>query len=99
MSMPDESPRRNLRRFGDFELLEKIGQGGMSTVYKARDTRSQAIVAIKIASHLVINDRLLSRRFELEYAVAHPLHHPNLVKVLANGKYDKMPFLVMEYIN
>jgi serine/threonine protein kinase len=97
--MPDPMPRRNVRRFGNYELLEKIGQGGMSSVYKARDTRSQEIVAVKIASRIVITDRQLSRRFEMEYSLAHPLQHPNLVKVLDNGKEDKVPYLVMEFID
>jgi serine/threonine protein kinase len=97
--MPNELPVRSARRFGDFLLLEKIGTGGMSTVYKARDALTQGIVAVKIASRLVINDRQLSRRFELEYDVAHPLNHPNLVRVLQNGKVDKTPYLVMEYID
>jgi serine/threonine protein kinase len=97
--MPNESPLRSARRFADYELLEKIGQGGMSTVYKARDPRTQDIVALKIASRLVMDDRQLSRRFELEYAVAHPLDHRNLVKVLHNGMHDKVPYLVMEFID
>jgi len=97
--MPIQSPLRNARRFADYELLEKIGQGGMSTVYKACDARTQDIVALKIASRLVMDDRQLSRRFELEYAIAHPLDHPNLVKVLHNGKHDKVPYLVMEFID
>lgn len=97
--MPEPSPPRSPRRFADFELLEKLGQGGMSSVYKARDTRTQSIVALKIASHLVIHDRQLSRRFEQEFAIAQPLHHPNLVKVIANGKHDKIPYLVMEFID
>jgi serine/threonine protein kinase len=58
--------------------------------------RSSAVVAIKIASHLVVNDRYLSRRFELEYNLAHPLEHPCLVKVFENGKEDKIPYMVME---
>jgi serine/threonine protein kinase len=97
--MSNEMPLRGARRFGDYELLEKIGQGGMSTVYKARDARTQDIVALKIASRLVMDDRQLSRRFELEFAVAHPLDHRNLVKVLHNGKHDKVPYLVMEFID
>jgi len=97
--MPNESPVRSAHRFGDFELLEKIGLGGMSTVYKARDTRTGDMVAIKIASRLVMEDRQLSRRFELEHAVAHPLSHPNLVKVLGYGKHDQVAYLVMEFVD
>jgi serine/threonine protein kinase len=97
--MPDEAPLRSTRRFGNFELLQKVGQGGMSSVYKARDLRTQAIVAVKIASRLVVNDQQLSRRFALEYEIAHPLSHPNLVKVLESGKHEKLPFLVMEFID
>ena len=97
--MSNEMPLRCARRFADYELLEKIGQGGMSTVYKARDARTQDIVALKVASRLVMNDRQLSRRFELEYAIAHPLDHPNLVKVLHNGMHDKVSYLVMEFVD
>src|SRR5436309_1352031 len=97
--MPDESPRRNPRKFGDFELLEKLGLGGMSSVYKGRDTRSGAIVAVKVASQHVINDKQLSRRFELEFKIAQPLDHPNLVKVFEYGKNDMIPYLIMEYVD
>src|SRR5438132_9375207 len=97
--MPDESPRRSPRKFGDYELLEKIGLGGMSSVYKGRDLRTGKIVAVKVASAHVINDKQLSRRFELEFKIAQPLDHPNLVKVFEYGKNDKLPFLAMEYVN
>jgi eukaryotic-like serine/threonine-protein kinase len=92
------SPRRT-RRFGAYDLLDKIGQGGMSSVYKARHSGTGDVAAIKIASRAVINDVHLSRRFELEYDVAHRLNHPNLVKVLGNGKSDQVPYLVMEYVD
>jgi len=96
--MPAHSPRSR-RRFGDYELLDKIGQGGMSTVYKARHVNTGEIAAVKIASRAVINDVHLSRRFELEHNLAYSLSHPNLVKVLGNGKADQVPYLVMEYID
>jgi serine/threonine protein kinase len=51
--MSTHSPRRS-RRFGEYELLDKIGQGGMSSVYKARHTVTGEIVALKIASRAVI---------------------------------------------
>jgi eukaryotic-like serine/threonine-protein kinase len=71
----------------------------MSSVYKARHPRSRDVVAVKLAARVVMNDAQLSRRFELEYAVAHPLHHPNLVRVLDFGKHDKVPYLVMEFVD
>ena len=97
--MPDSLTRRNPRMCGAYELLEKIGQGGMSRVYKARDTRTDEIVAVKIAAPHVVNDVALSRRFKLEFDLVHPLEHPHLVKVLESGKDDKTPFLAMEYID
>jgi eukaryotic-like serine/threonine-protein kinase len=97
--MAHEPPRGSARRIGGYELLEKVGQGGMSTVYKARDSRSGAIVAVKVAARVVIGDPHLSRRFELEFAVAKPLKHRHLVKVFEYGFHDKIPFLVMEYVD
>lgn len=97
--MSEAQPNPDRLDIGRFELLEKIGQGGMSAVFKARDLTSRDIVAVKIASHAVVNDPQLSRRFELEYALAQPLTHRNLVKVLGAGKHQEVPFLVMEYID
>ena len=96
--MADETPRKN-RRIGIYELLEKVGQGGMSTVYKALDTRTNAIVAVKVAARVVINDPHLSRRFELEYALAEPLQHRHLVRVIDSGIHEQIPFLVMEFVD
>ncbi len=96
--MSNDQPRRSPRRFGDYELLEKVGTGAMGSVYKARDTQTNDIVAVKIAARHVINNPDLSRRFELEYKIAKPLKHPNLVKVIASGEHEARPFLVMEFI-
>ena len=97
--MPEESARKNPRRIGNYELLDKVGQGGMSTVYKARDVRSAAIVAVKVAARIVMSDPHLSRRFEMEYALVQPLSHKHLVKVLEYGKHEQIPYLVMEYVD
>jgi serine/threonine protein kinase len=97
--MSEKARGRGEKHLGDYELIEKVGRGGMSAVFKARDLRTEQIVAVKVASRAVNGDPQLSRRFELEYAIAHPLHHRNLVKVLDCGRENERPFLVMEYID
>jgi hypothetical protein len=97
--MVEPSPVRVGRKIGPYDLLEKVGKGGMSSVYKARDTRSNEIVAVKIATREVADDPALSRRFELEFALAKPFSHRNLVKVLENGTHESIPYLVMEFVD
>jgi eukaryotic-like serine/threonine-protein kinase len=75
-------------RLGPYELIEPIGAGGMGQVYKARDTRLDRIVAIKIS-----NERF-TERFEQEARAVAALNHPNICTL-----YDVGPnYLVMEYI-
>src|SRR5208282_6068693 len=75
-------------RLGPYEIVERIGAGGMGEVYKARDTRLDRIVAIKIS-----NERF-TERFEQEARAVAALNHPNICTL-----YDVGPnYLVMEYI-
>src|SRR5579862_490963 len=75
-------------RLGPYEILERIGAGGMGEVYKARDTRLDRLVAIKIS-----NERF-SDRFRLEAKAVAALNHPNICTL-----HDVGPnYLVMEYI-
>jgi serine/threonine protein kinase len=97
--MSDKRPNRKPQQVGKYELLEKVGQGGMSAVFKARDAVNGTTVAVKIASRAVINDPHLSRRFALEYDLVYALSHRNLVKVLDHGKHEELPYLVMEYVD
>src|SRR5262245_44961367 len=97
MLQPPAQARR--RYVGEFELLEKIGQGAMGTVYRARHGHTGEIVAIKVASPAVVKDERLKRRFEREYSRIQALAHPNLVKVLATGTQEQTPYLIMELID
>jgi serine/threonine protein kinase len=75
-------------RLGPYEILAQIGAGGMGEVYKARDTRLDRIVAIKISQ------QRFSERFEREARVVGGLNHPNICQL-----YDVGPdFLVMEFV-
>ncbi|MER3414998.1 MAG: serine/threonine protein kinase [Gemmataceae bacterium] len=86
-------------KIGPYVILEKIADGGMGTVFKARHAQTGEIVAIKtIPPHLAANPVLL-KRFEQEFRAASRLQHPNIVRAIAFGYEDKTPYLVMEYVD
>jgi serine/threonine protein kinase len=86
------------RRLGPYEILSAIGAGGMGEVYKARDTRLDRIVAIKVlATHLA--DRAeLRERFEREAKTIANLNHPHICTLYDTGHQDEIDYLVMEYL-
>jgi serine/threonine-protein kinase len=81
-----------------YTLLEKIGTGGMGTVYRAEDTRSGDIVALKTLHPHLAADAEYVRRFEAEARIAQSIDSPNVVKVLDNGHDGDTYFLVMEFV-
>jgi serine/threonine protein kinase len=83
---------------GSYDLLEKLAEGSMGVVYKARHWETSQIVAIKVLSKDVARNPVVLKRFEQEFRVASKLDHPNVVKVLEYSAGDN-PFLVMEYID
>ncbi len=79
-----------------YELLEAIGRGGSSVVYRARDRQLQRTVAIKA---LRVRAGSVDReRFQREVAALAALHHPNIIRAFGAGEADGLPYLVMEYI-
>ena len=80
-----------------YHIIEKLGQGGMATVYKAFDTRLERYVAIKFIRAEAITEVFL-KRFEREAKALAKLSHPNIVKIHDYGSYAGMPYLVMEYL-
>ena len=85
-------------RLGAFEILSLLGAGGMGEVYKARDTRLERIVAIKVLpAHLADNPEL-RERFEREAKTIAGLNHPHICTLYDVGRQDGFDFLVMEYL-
>ena len=80
------------RRLGSYELLERVGEGGMGEIWKARDTRLDRIVAVRILRGEV------SSHFEQEARAVSALSHPHICTLLDLGEDDGTRFLVMEYI-
>jgi tRNA A-37 threonylcarbamoyl transferase component Bud32 len=84
-----------------YQILELLGKGGMAMVYKARDTRLEREVALKIIRLEAFPPEELHdilKRFEREAKASAGLSHPNIVKVLDYGEYKGSPFLVLEYL-
>ena len=92
-------PAKDPKRFGPYELLEKVGVGGMGSVFKARRTDTEDIIALKVAHRLVANDSVLSQRFHNEFKIASQLKHPFLVRALGHGVENGTPFLVLEFVD
>ncbi|HUQ49278.1 MAG TPA: protein kinase [Terriglobales bacterium] len=85
-------------RLGPYEIISPLGAGGMGEVYKARDTRLEREVAIKIlAAHLVTSPDI-RQRFEREARAISSLNHPNICTLHDVGHHEGTDFLVMEFL-
>jgi serine/threonine protein kinase len=96
--MPLQTTRPVLESVGDYDLVEKIAEGGMGAVYRGRERASGKTVAIKVVSPHMTSNAVLMKRFEKEYNAASHLNHPNIVRALAFGMHGKSPYLVMEFV-
>jgi serine/threonine protein kinase len=81
-----------------YELIEKIGEGGMSIVYKARCRILDRIVAVKVLKEEFAQDDSFVQRFKTEALAAASLSHPNLVNIYDVGQQDECYYIVMEYV-
>ncbi|TYO97381.1 Stk1 family PASTA domain-containing Ser/Thr kinase [Desulfallas thermosapovorans] len=81
-----------------YEILEKLGGGGMAIVYKSRDTFLNRFVTIKVLRPEFTSDEDFIRRFRREAQAVASLSHPNIVNIHDVGQEDGIHYLVMEYI-
>jgi len=85
-------------RLGPYEMVAKLGEGGMGAVYRATDTRLNRPVAIKFLS-IEWGDESARRRFQLEAKTASSLNHPHIVHVYEAGESQGRQFLVTEFVD
>jgi serine/threonine protein kinase/Tol biopolymer transport system component len=85
-------------KIGQYEILSPLGAGSMGEVYRARDTRLNRDVAIKILPELASSDPERLQRFEIEARAAAALNHPNILAVYQMGTYEGAPYLVSELL-
>jgi eukaryotic-like serine/threonine-protein kinase len=83
---------------GHYQIISLLGKGGMGEVYRARDTRLERTVALKILPAEVAADKERMRRFVREAKAASALNHPNVAHIYEIGEENALSFIAMEYI-
>jgi CheY-like chemotaxis protein len=86
-------------RIGNYEVLDRLGAGGMGTVFKARHRRMKRVVALKVLSRTACQSDTFLPRFQREVEVISRLSHPNIVMAFDADEADAGHFLVMEFVN
>ncbi len=85
-------------QFDRYQIQAHLAQGGMSDIYRAYDVVNRRVVAIKIPDSSIIGDPAQYERFQREMEVINGLNHPAIHKGLGSGKYNRIPYLVTEYV-
>lgn len=85
--------------FPHLEIIELVGQGGMGAVFKARQTKLDRVVALKILPQRLAREPLFAERFEREGRLLARLSHPNIVGVHDFGQASGLYYLMMEYVD
>src|SRR5437764_15165618 len=86
-------------RLGAYEILGQIGAGGMGEVYRARDTRLERTVAIKVLNSALVASPELRARFEREAKIISQLQHPHICVLHDVGSENGAEYLVMEFLD
>jgi hypothetical protein len=86
------------RKLGRYEVISRLGAGGMGVVYRARDTRLKRDVALKVLPAASVTDPERKRRFVQEARAASALNHPNIVTIYDIDQIDGIDFITMECV-
>jgi serine/threonine protein kinase len=86
-------------RIGNYDILDRLGAGGMGTVFKARHRRMKRIVALKVLAAKLSESPIFVKRFQREVETIAALGHPNIVMAYDADEADAGHFLVMEFVN
>lgn len=86
-------------QFDQYQIQAHMAQGGMSDIYRAFDLMHRREVVIKVPDHSMIGDPAQFERFQRELEVMKTLDHPAILKGLGSGKFNRVPYLVTEFVH
>lgn len=95
---PDTTSPLDLWDIPGYQVLEKVGSGGMASVFRAQRKRDGQIVALKIPAEQFVSDEKFVRRFHREAEVVQHLTHPNIVQTFEHGCVGSKHFMAMEFV-
>lgn len=88
-----------MKSVGPYKILEKVGEGGMASVYRGIQPSLNRSVAIKFLSHKLVEENTIVERFNRESLIIARLSHPNIIHVIDRGiSDDGMPYFVMDFV-
>ncbi|QDU59949.1 Serine/threonine-protein kinase StkP [Planctomycetes bacterium Pan216] len=96
---PREPDRDELGSIREYRLLERLGEGAMGQVYRARHERLDKLVALKILRHSTLSNPAAVARFGREMRAVGKLDHPNIVRATDAGEFEGVHYLVMELVD
>lgn len=94
-----EIPDLSGRTLGDYQILRKLGSGGMGQVYLARQQSLKREIALKFLNSDLVNNEKALKRFQAEAEAVARISHPNIVQVYAIGEHDGLRYMALEFVN
>ena len=81
-----------------YEIIKLLGQGGMGTVYKARDLELDRLIAVKVIRPELSSDQKILKRFKQELILARQITHKNVIRIFDLGSHENVKYITMEYV-
>jgi serine/threonine protein kinase len=94
-----KTAKPKIKELAGYEILQRVGEGGMAEIYQGRHKRNGQIVALKVLRPQFSEDPVVLKRFRQEFDAARKLQHANMVQVLDFGSEGSSHYLVMEYVD